>query len=139
MATKKTTTTKKKTTTKKEKEITYIYGIYLSDKLAYVGSTEDIETRTKTHLTKLEKLKHGNKTLSKLYALDNNIEIKPIYIMNTDNSLARMMLEMCTICYLQPPSNRCVYQVGMSRLVFSKVKPDLAKEIIDILLKYYNK
>ena len=134
MATKKTTT--KKTTTKKE--ITYIYGIYLSDKLAYVGSTENIETRTKTHLANLAKSKHSNKTLSKMYALDNNIEIKPIYTMNTDNSLAKMMLEMCTICYLQPPANRCVYQVGFSRLVFAKVKPDLAKKIIDLLLDYYN-
>lgn len=138
MATKKATT--KKTTKKvvKKEEITYIYGIYLSGKLAYVGSTEDIETRTKTHLTNLAKLKHSNKTLSKLYAKDNNVEIKPIYIMNTDNSLARMMLEMCTICYLQPPANRCVYQVGFSRLVFAKIKPDLAKKIIDLLLDYYN-
>lgn len=137
MATKKETT-KKKTTKKKEKEITYIYGIYLSDKLAYVGSTGDIEERAKNHKSKLEKIKHGNKTLTKLYAEDNNIEIKPIYIMNTDNSLARMMLEMCTISYLQPPANKCTYQVKSVRLNFAKVKSDLAKKIIDILLEYYN-
>lgn len=131
--------TKRKVVKKKK---VYIYGIYLSnetssEKLAYIGSTFDIDERTKSHVTKLQTKKHSNKTLSKLYHDGDIIDVRVLYEVNTDNTLIKMIMEMCAISYLNPPCNKCVYQVGMSRLVFSKAPSDLAQKLLDCILEYY--
>ena len=97
-------TTSKKTTRKSKKvdEKSYIYGIYLSDKLVYIGSTINFEQRKQQHLLKLQQNKHTNKTLTKLFLEDNNIEIKILHTIPVDNSLLRMMAEMCSISYYEP-------------------------------------
>ncbi|MEG1009090.1 MAG: GIY-YIG nuclease family protein [Clostridia bacterium] len=145
MARKATTETSKikkkiKKSSKVDKsEFTYIYAIKREDKVMYVGSTEryDISTRFTEHQTDLTTKKHTNKKLSKEYEKDSNFTYEMLYKIPNDSSVLRWFLEMLAISYHQPKCNHCVIQSGRMRLSMSKVPSDLAKEIIDVILKYY--
>ena len=114
-----------------------IYGIFNknTDVCIYVGSSErDVEIRAKEHLTALKsKAGHSNRTLQKEFDKDNNVEVRLISSLDTNNSLLRSFYEMLYISAMKPKCNKCVLQNGNNRIVMSRCDSDVADKLIEYM------
>lgn len=115
---------------------TYIYGIFtIDDKCLYIGSTDDYKQRFSEHKSKLMKNKHSNKTLQKnvnSIGVDN-ITFKVVKEINNKNTLLRYFMEMLSISYWNPTSNKCVIQQGMGRIILQKCDKDVAEKLLKVI------
>ena len=137
----KATPKKRKSPAKKKVKITQndvVYGLYIDDKLQYVGSSSNFENRKKSHIESLQKNKHSNKSLTKAYKESKNkkIEFKILLEMPESNSLIKFFSEMLFISYVGT-INRCVIQVRSVRLQLAKCNPILAKKLLECIFEFY--
>ena len=118
-------------------KITYIYSIVQSEKIIYVGSTNDVDKRFKQHKKALEKGKHTNKTLQKKFNENNNIKFVVMYELKTDNTLIKFFVESLVNSVYKPVCNKCIIAQGKNRVILQRLEEGQAKEILNKIVGMY--
>lgn len=111
-----------------------VYGIYHNDKCLYIGQSKNVKVRWDTHRKDIKNKKHKIKQLNK-YSVDE-LDFKVMCEVNTDNSLVTMLTE-ALINSIHKPLNKIVWQAGFHIVTFARVKPDLATNLLNVIINYY--
>ena len=120
----------------------YVYSIRAlgTEEILYVGSTHDIEQRKKQHLNALDKGRHENKTLQKLYDSVGGVVYVKCELAYDDTEIPLRIMEFFYTSMLRPRANRTFNMSNGKkwdnmRLCDSK----LAKRIMDVIRSSYSK
>lgn len=139
---KRTETSKIKSKLKKSAKIEknekfYVYGIFQDDVCLYIGQTTDFERRKSEHIKDLMYNKHENKSLQKYYNNTPKVEIKILVEVPTSNTLLIFFLEGLINSILKPKANKIVMMQGRARIVLQRCDEELAKQLVETIVKYY--
>lgn len=124
---------------RQKKEIKHgVYGIYLKDgRLAYIGSSNNINRRWNEHKSRLLKGTHSNKSLQ-TYFINNDLtvddlEFKILHETKTDDKLILFFTEMLHIDLYEPLFNKMYIRIGRANVSFPKLQQKINPEIFNYL------
>jgi predicted GIY-YIG superfamily endonuclease len=113
-------------------------GVYIltqiSTQKSYIGSTNDLYTRVKSHVSKLQKGKSGCRLLQEAFNNDPNFELRVIPVNNRDEAfeLEQKMLDEIhhnKIATLNIAKDARIAQKGISSLLGHEMAEDVKKKI----------
>lgn len=119
----------------------HIYGIFddHDDSCIYIGVTcrDPVSKRWMEHANDLERERHCNKTLQRIYneirKSGCEVRYELLSSIDTDNTLLKFFYEGLYVSLYRPKANKVVIDQGKNRVVLQRCEPDIAEKIIECI------
>ena len=118
--------------------MSYVYAIVdkTINKVIYVGSTKrNIKTRFKEHIRDIKNNKHNIKKLNTYKDNTEDLEVRELICLNTDNSLILSFTEQL-FNSIYKPFNKCVIKGAYGTVTLARCDMKLANKLIETIRMY---